>query len=271
MLAPFLAASSFFGFGAHGLSDGRAALNAEARVDNKWHLGAFDWRGPDFSFRDWNFEDRDRGDKDDDDRGRGPMIAEVSPRAGEVGTRVRLTGQRFGDDSIIRFGDGAIHDVSVAADGRSLTFAIPEYMGQYCPPDKFCTMIAHEVTPGDYKLRVVSGDETSNAVAFTVTAEDDEANGRLSITGVDAPAELEVGEEGDWTVHAASSGAGNLRYSVDWDEQGFAIFGLRARVDVQSSASFTHRYDRPGTYHPRFTVTDEQGRSASVSASVVVR
>ena len=39
---------------------------------------------------------------------------------------------------------------------------------------------------------------------------------------------------------------------------------------TQASAEFTHSYENAGTYYPKFTVTDENGNSASVSASVIV-
>ncbi len=39
---------------------------------------------------------------------------------------------------------------------------------------------------------------------------------------------------------------------------------------TQTSATFTHAYQEAGTYTPEFTVTDENGNSAKVSATVVV-
>jgi PKD repeat protein len=60
-------------------------------------------------------------------------------------------------------------------------------------------------------------------------------------------------------------------YSVDWGEEQNMMARMFSREDmVQSSATFTHSYQNEGTYTPKFTVTDEDGHTASVSATVVV-
>ena len=92
------------------------------------------------------------------------------------------------------------------------------------------------------------------------------------LSGIDAPTTLAVGEEGTWTLHAATNASGNLHYSVVWgDESASPLRAMALSSTEQSSATFTHVYDTKGTYAPKFTVSDDNGHSASVSASVVVK
>ena len=239
LLAPFL------GFG---VSDGNAFAQANSSSD--WREAVSEWRS---SSSDNNWR-------------RSPTINRISPDEGPVGTEVTLRGTRFSDDSIVRMGDGMITDVDASNNGRTLTFTIPDYMGEYCPPDEACTMIAHEVDPGDYEIRVVNDDErTSNSVTFTVTGED---NGDgLAIDTIDGPTALDPGAEGSWTVNV-SGASSSLSYSVKWGDEGL-MSRMMSLDEGQASATFTHRYDEPGTYTPEFTVTNADGDTVSKQAAEV--
>src|SRR5690606_40561000 len=124
---------------------------------------------------------------------RDPVISDIDPDSGAIGTEVTLTGDRFREDSVVRFGEGSINNVEVSRDGHALSFTIPESMGRYCPPDQYCTQIAYDVTPGAYDVRVVSNDRTSEAVTFTVTDADDGDNdqdGGISIDRIYGPTSM---------------------------------------------------------------------------------
>lgn len=250
LLAPFLATSSFMGFG---VNDGYANANANyaANVSNEW-------RTP--SYGNWNWGDRFN---------RGPAINRIIPDEGETGTEVTLRGARFTEDSVVRMGDGAISDVDVSKNGRVLRFTVPESMGQYCPPEEVCTMIAEDVTPGDYEVRVVSGERTSNSVTFTVLEDGDETD-ELSIDSINGPTGLEVGAEGSWTVNV-SGAESDLSYSVKWGDEGMmaSMRALLSEDDTQASSTFTHVYDEPGKYTPEFTVTDAEGETVTKAAALV--
>ena len=194
----------------------------------------------------------------------------IDPASGAIGTEVTLTGTGFTDDSIVRFGTGAIKGAAVSDDGTSLTFTVPSDMGAYCKPGTPCPLYAILVRPGTYDVRVQNGDTTSNAVEFKVTAA--ASTGRISVSGIDAPTKLAVGTQGTWTLHAATNVSGNLHYSVVWgDESASPLRAMALSSTEQTSATFTHVYDAKGTYTPKFTVSDDNGHSASVSASVVVK
>lgn len=175
-------------------------------------------------------------------------IDSLSAAAGAVGSEITVYGAGFTGSSTVTV--GGVSASNVEHDEGSLTFTVPS------------------LRTGEYNVRVWQGDERSNPLSFTVTA----AAARLSISGVDAPVRLAVGAEGTWTVHATTAGD-NLRYSVVWGDEGSASMRRAATSEqTQSSAEFTHTYEAAGTYKPKFTVTDvDSGRSASVSASVVVR
>jgi len=199
-------------------------------------------------------------------------IDAIAPVKGPVGTDVTLTGTGFADDSTVRFGTGMIKDASVSDDGTSLSFTIPSDMGAYCKPGTPCPLYAILVKPGTYDVTVQNGDTQSNAVSFKVTAGSNVPADRVSISGIDAPASLAVGQDGTWTVNADTNVSGNLHYSVVWgDENATANRPMLMSATTQSSATFTHAYSSKGTYAPKFTVSDDNGHSASVSASVVVK
>lgn len=256
LLAPFLATSSFIGFGAN---DGYAFVNAKNAVSNRW--SEVTETGSSWFDNSWNWGQSNT---------RSPRINNLAPDSGEVGTEVALSGSRFAEDSVVRFGDGVINDVDVSANGRSLSFTVPEYMGQYCPPNRVCTAIALEVEPGDYQVRVVSDGKTSNSVEFTLTEDDEDTEEGLAINSIDGPTALVSGTEGSWTVNVSGSDS-DLRYSVKWgDERLFrSLLAALSDDESQSSATFTHTYHEAGEYTPEFTVEDADGTVVSKQAAKV--
>jgi hypothetical protein len=259
LLAPFMMTSAFTGVSA----ESPAFDQAMVRASSQWErvMDAPRWSN--------SFFNRVAQAQTDEDE---LAVTEIDPTEGPTGTEVVLTGEGFTDDSIVRFGKGAIHDVVVNASGTTLAFTIPESMGRYCPEGRYCTQIAYEVEPGDYRVRVQDGGETSNRVWFEVTEDDGNGDDDLTIEKIDGPTALEVGAEGTWTVDVAGDFEGNLQYSVKWGDEGFSPMRLLGLSDdTQASATFTHTYDEPGTYAPEFTVTDEDGNEVTkASASVVV-
>ena len=61
---------------------------------------------------------------------------------------------------------------------------------------------------------------------------------------------------------------GSLSYSVDWGDEASST-GAKSKMLVQSS-TFTHTYDKAGTYTVMFTVENDAGKSAKTSATVKV-
>jgi len=105
----------------------------------------------------------------------------------------------------------------------------------------------------------------------TITVGNGSTIGTPSISGVDGPTTLRVGQQGTWSVRVADS-SGYLSYSVRWGDEFRPFDGTSAMMApwIGNSGTFTHTYNTAGTYSPTFTVTNGQGQSASASVTVVV-
>lgn len=103
---------------------------------------------------------------------------------------------------------------------------------------------------------------------ITVTGQS--TTGGLSVSGLDAPSQLAVGQTGTWTVHV-SNVSGQLSYSVIWGDEVHGIMTNAAPTasTVNTSGTFTHAYMTVGTYTPTFTVSSNNG-TAQTNATVVV-
>lgn len=218
----------------------------------------------------------------------GVSLYNESPTAGVVGTTVTLTGFGFtNSNTVLMDGSVAASNVPISSSiaiacttnptchggiNQSIVFTIPSSLSPNCPVGSMCPMYMRLVTPASYQITVLNSNGTSNAITFTVTSGGTN-NQQLSISGLDAPASLALGTQGTWTVHVLSNGQGNLHYSVVWgDENIYTNSGIMApqNTTAQSSATFTHAYQRSGNYTPVFTVSDDFGHSVSASNTVVV-
>ncbi len=202
-----------------------------------------------------------------------PTLQSMTPSSGAVGTTVTLYGSGFSKGSIVFFGPGVIRTLE-SASATSLTFVIPDAMGPYCAPGGPCPMyMTRLITPGDYSVHVQTDQGTSNSLIFTLT-DGTTTSGTLSITGIDAPSTLPIGQSGTWTVHAKSTNAGGqLHYSVSWgDEPMYATSDIQfpGKSGSQTTTSFTHAYQTSGARTVTFTVTDDDNHSASVSSTIQV-
>jgi PKD repeat protein len=88
---------------------------------------------------------------------------------------------------------------------------------------------------------------------------------------VSGPTQLTVGQTGTWQISVRDA-SNRSSYFVVWgDEQNYAYGASTASLyAVTSTGSLSHNYLTPGTYTPRFTVTNSYGQSATASATVVV-
>ena len=219
----------------------------------------------------------------------GVSLYNASPSAGAVGTTVTLTGFGFtSNNTILMDGNVAARNVPISSSiaiacttnptchggiNQSLIFTVPSSLTPNCPIGSMCPMYLRAVTPGQYSITVQNANGTSNASTFTVTS-DTSNNQQLSISGLNAPTSLALGQTGTWTVQVTAQNiTSNLSYSAVWGDEA-TLYNNSAVASpvtqVQSSATFTHVYQRAGTYTPTFTVTDSSGHSVSTSATVVV-
>ena len=214
----------------------------------------------------------------------------ASPTSGtaplNVAFSTRIPQEKTDGTYTVDFGDGTSGQVNVAWLGMPCAQDGPCYRGVgsvsytyttngaytakliYQPPAPPCN-----APPGAACTMVLPPSQVIGTV--TITVDGTVVAGAPSITGLDGPASLAVGEQGTWTVHASvpPNADQNIRYSVVWGDEArdaFAgITSLASANNLQTSASFTHVYGSAGTYIPRFTASNSAG-GASASASVVV-
>lgn len=205
-----------------------------------------------------------------------PRIYSVVPQSAREGASVTINGSGFSAGSaVVHFYQngapyGTMGGVTVASNSR-IMFTVPEWIGEYCHPDMACNLLAKSLPPGSYTIAVETTNGISNQASFTKTT-GGTTSGTISIAGIDAPSMLAAGATGIWTVRVnVSSAHPNLRYSVVWGDEETVGSSIAPWVGPpQTSASFTHSYNAAGTYRPTFTVTDDAGHSATVSATVTV-
>lgn len=209
-----------------------------------------------------------------------PQIHSVSPQSARYGQTVTVTGSTLRDGVIHFFQNGQPYGTlgggTASSDGSRFTFALSEWMGVYCHINAPCIAMAKRLAPGTYTMAIETNDGTTNQISFSIS--DTSSNQVPTITGLTAPTQLSVGNSGTWTVHTMQSSsyldaAMQLHYSVVWGDElyaGNSSIMAPWSPAVQSSATFTHAYQRTGTFTPIFTVRNNAGQSASASATVTV-
>lgn len=198
----------------------------------------------------------------------------VTPRSGDAPLTVTVTTTNLPQGAGLDFGDrkgggGVACGISV-----NQTTAAGTSTAQTAAPQMRCDFTGQThtyTTPGTYIVSVSAAGGTIDTVTITVGGT---SSGRPVINGLDAPTTLSVGQTGTWTARTSSSNTGNLSYSVIWGDETWAVpadaYSATSVRTVSSSGTFTHAYQRAGTYTPRFTVSNSSG-SAQTSATVTVR
>jgi hypothetical protein len=101
--------------------------------------------------------------------GQAPVIQQIQPSSSPVGGTLTIAGSGFASTgNAIHIGGGYVLNQD-STDRRSIRFVLPEYMG-VCPPSaQACIALVLQLTPGTYKVSVVSAAGESNEVALQVT------------------------------------------------------------------------------------------------------
>ena len=89
------------------------------------------------------------------------------------------------------------------------------------------------------------------------------------IDGISGPTQLQVNEQGTWTIRAHDPENGSLSYSVKWGDESLLGTTSLQPTFVQTT-TFTHTYTRAGTYTIEFTVKDNQNQTAKTTTTVNV-
>ncbi len=101
-----------------------------------------------------------------------PIISSISPTSGLAGANVTLTGSGFSSTgNTVHFDIGVVPNIS-SADGKTLTFQIPNVIQPACTLIKEmpCLLAIRQTTQGTYNISVYNADNlSSNTVTFEVT------------------------------------------------------------------------------------------------------
>ncbi len=90
------------------------------------------------------------------------------------------------------------------------------------------------------------------------------------IQGLTGPTTLNINEAGTWRINASDPENGSLSYSIDWGDSVYGQYASQIAPIFTQSTTFTHSYNRTGTFTVRVTVRDNEGLTSNVTATVHV-
>ena len=126
---------------------------------------------------------------------------------------------------------------------------------------------------GSYTIEIckVGSDICDSSDSYFKITDGGSTNQPPVINGGTAPASLNVGEVGTWSVQASDPENGPLSYSVDWgDVHSLTPQYIALNEPFIQTSTFTHSYSAVGTYTVSVTVRDNAGQTAKTSSTVVV-
>jgi hypothetical protein len=207
------------------------------------------------------------------DRKNGPYISSLNPSFGTSGTFVTINGGNFQKGNFVRV-SGKGFETSVIPNQSSATaFRVSIIPNQSSATQIMFYMPSLPADTSIYDIQVGYGDTWSNALQFYYPASTSQSP---VITGVTAPTQLNVNQQGTWTVNAYDPQNSSLSYSVNWGDDFNCPTGYTCTNQAPTTASFvqnatfTHSYYQSGTYTPTFTVRNASGQTAETSATVSV-
>lgn len=132
----------------------------------------------------------------------------------------------------------------------------------------YANVIYYDSTTGTNKIITGAGKTVT-----TLSSSSSVGNLPPVITGSTVPSTLNVGETGIWKINVSDPENGYLSYDVCWEDylcqQIDSNRSLSANNFTQT-ATFSHAYNKAGTYNVLITVIDDKGNSAKTSYNVRV-
>ncbi|MEM2138022.1 MAG: PKD domain-containing protein [Candidatus Anstonellaceae archaeon] len=92
------------------------------------------------------------------------------------------------------------------------------------------------------------------------------------ISGTGGPTNINVNEQGAWSITATDPEGGSLIYNVVWGDENYKapIYPTVQALSNGQKATFQHTYYQPGTYTIKFTVADTLGATTESTITVNV-
>lgn len=201
-----------------------------------------------------------------------------------------------GNDTMIDFGDGSeqlwVQCIDSGASTTKCHFVkddktAPTNSHTYPQSGRYAARVLS--VPSGFGCAVVSDPEKCRQpkelakVNFTLATSndaddsDDTTSDEPVIHSFTGPTELDVNEEGTWTVGASDPDGGSLSYKIDWGDRGLlrkawssiGLSGLGGSSFVQDT-TFRHSYVNEGIFTIKLTVRDEDRKLSRLTATVKV-
>jgi len=212
-----------------------------------------------------------------------PSITVVSPNGGEVINIGQSYTVKWSSTS--KYGGVELYVVNPAtsksypisaccisvSSGQFLWPSIGQGLGETpaIPPGQYVLGIKYYPTDSIGNSLPSTGDVSD--APFTITSPCTASGTVPVICGVTAPTQLNVNQQGTWSVQASDPQNGPLSYAVDWGDTGAtACSPAVPQANFVQTTTFTHGYCAAGVYNVTFTVTNSAGLSAKTSSTVNV-
>ncbi len=115
-----------------------------------------------------------------------------------------------------------------------------------------------------------AGGGSSGGSSPTVIAIPVPANRAPVISGTGGPTNINVNEQGTWSITASDPENGPLVYYVVWGDEGRSGYPTVQTLSTSQAATFQHTYSSAGTYTIKFTVVDALAAQAQSTITVNV-
>ena len=93
---------------------------------------------------------------------------------------------------------------------------------------------------------------------------------KLIINSISGPKNLDVGQNGTWKINTSAPVGTDISYAVDYGDNTIPTFGALGNNMISPNPSFTHSYDKAGTYTLTFSATEQKKGVDTIKTTVSV-
>ena len=117
---------------------------------------------------------------------------------------------------------------------------------------------------GEYKV----GQQIISSFKF-ISAEQISSN-KFILNSISGPKNLDVGQSGTWKINTSAPVGTDISYAVDYGDNTAPTFGADGNGMISSVPSFTHSYNKAGTYTLTFSATEQKKGADTIRTTFTV-